>query len=80
MTAAVRTIMREWAIPRMNAHIMQGTAYTGNIASVKVFLKNGFEETGYVEDCVTIAESKGGGVVGLHCLEWRRPVGQNIDQ
>ena len=80
MTAAVRTMMREWVIPRMNAHIIQGTAYMGNIGSVKVFLKNGFEETDQVENCVTIAESKGGGSVGLHVLEWRRQVRQNIDE
>lgn len=72
MSAAVHTIIHEWAIPRMNAHKIYGTAFKGNTGSVKVFLKNGFKLFDLVEDCVTISESKGGGTTGLNFLEWTR--------
>ncbi|KAH8119298.1 GNAT domain-containing protein [Phellopilus nigrolimitatus] len=70
MSAALRTIMLDWAIPRMNARRGLGLAFKGNAGSVKVFQKNGFEMIDTVEDCVVIPESKGGGVVGLHFLRW----------
>ncbi|KAF6748453.1 hypothetical protein DFP72DRAFT_576588 [Ephemerocybe angulata] len=42
MTAAVKTIMKKWALPRMNTRIVRAVTFSGNIGSKKVFLKNGF--------------------------------------
>ena len=72
MTAATRTIIHDWAVPRMNAHRIYGSAYAGNPASIKVLLKNGFKEFDFVDNCVEIRKSKGGGKVGVHFLAWRR--------
>lgn len=55
----------------MNTKRIFGFAFKGNIGSVKVFEKNGFKLFDTVDDCVTIGESKGGGKMGMHCLEWR---------
>ena len=74
MTTVVKTIIHDWAVPRMNAHAIHASAFTHNLASVKVFLKNGFEEFDQVEDCLAIAESKGGGRTGLRYLAWKRPI------
>lgn len=46
------------------------TAFKGNQASVRVMEKNGFVLKDTVDDCVSIRESKGGGRMGLHVLEW----------
>jgi len=74
MTAVVRTIIEQWAIPRMNAHKIKVSALTGNRGSVRVFEKCGFVYTGDIPNVVKIQESKGGGRTGLHMLEWTRPV------
>ncbi|KAI5118455.1 hypothetical protein M0805_006274 [Coniferiporia weirii] len=71
MSAALQTLIHDWAVPRMNAKTIFGMAHTPNVGSVKVFQKNGFKTIDVVDDCVTIAEIKGGGVVGLHILEWK---------
>lgn len=69
MSVALRTIIDEWAVPRMNAKRVYGLAFTVNKASVRVFEKNGFTLFDTVDDIVEIKESKGGGRVGLHFLE-----------
>lgn len=74
MSTALRTIIHSWAIPRMNVHVIRGSAFSGNPGSVKVFIKNGFRDFDLVEECVKLPEIKGGDVFGLHFLEWRRPV------
>ncbi|EJD37536.1 acyl-CoA N-acyltransferase [Auricularia subglabra TFB-10046 SS5] len=71
MTAVVRAMIEQWAVPRMNARHIIAAIYLGNRASVRVFEKNGFESLPDVHDIVKIAESKGGGRTGLHVLEWR---------
>jgi len=71
MSAALGTLLREWAIPRMNANTVHGIAFKDNVASVRVFEKNGFKMFDTVEDCVELSPSKGGGIAGLHFLEWR---------
>ena len=59
--------MKAWVIPRMNAHVMEGLVFIGNVGSIRVFEKNGFEKLVAVEDCVEVkGESK-----GLQLLEWR---------
>ena len=71
MSAVVKTLMQEWAIPRMNVRFMIVSAYIGNRASLRVFEKNGFSYVKDVQDVIQFPESKGGGMKGLHVLEWR---------
>lgn len=71
MTAVVKNIIEQWAIPRMNARHIIASAHLGNRGSVRVFQKNGFKSLPDVLDIVKIAENKGGGRTGLHVLEWR---------
>jgi len=42
MSAAVSTLLRDWAIPRMSVRRMRVETAVGNIGSVRVFEKNGF--------------------------------------
>jgi len=42
MTVAIATIIQEWMVPRMKAKCIRVDPYLGNIASVRVFEKNGF--------------------------------------
>ena len=72
MTAALRVVIEQWAIPRMNAHIIHGSLFKENIGSQRVFEKNGFQKYDTIEDCVEIAESKGGGKVGESFMKWMR--------
>jgi len=67
MTAAVRTIMQEWAIPRMRVHKIEVTALEGNKGSVRVFEKNNFVLRETLQDCIEIRGSK----KSMHVLEWR---------
>ena len=44
MSAAFRTVMTEWASPRMNVRDMRVEVYVDNVASTRVFEKFGFVE------------------------------------
>ena len=70
MSAAFRTVMTEWAIPRMNVCNMRVEAYADNVASTRVFEKFGFVTERVTEDVVTTNT----GVVwhGVRLLQWRR--------
>ena len=71
MTAVVHTIIHSWMISRLGTrHIMVNTN-KGHIASVRVFEKNGFKMIMTLDDCKVNPESKGGGMHGLHVLEWK---------
>lgn len=59
--------MKAWVIPRMNAHVVEGLAFIGNVGSIRVFEKNGFERLVAVEDCVEVKGER----KGLQLLEWR---------
>ena len=74
MSLVFGTLIKEWLVPRMNAKIIRGSAFIGNIGSLKVLQKCGFELFDQLEDHIDIAESKGGGKVGLYMLAWRSPV------
>ena len=71
MTNVVGTLMQKWAIPWMNARRIMSSAHQGNIGSVRVFEKNGFVLYKTVENFVERAESKGGGMIGLHFVDWQ---------
>jgi RimJ/RimL family protein N-acetyltransferase len=59
--------MHKWAIPVMCARHIVCDAFDGNIASVKVFLKNGFQEIALVKDATVVR----GKVWSLRVVEWR---------
>ena len=69
MSAALRTIMTEWAIPKMNVRDMRVEVYADNIANTRVFEKFGFVEERVVDEVVTTNS----GVVwqGVRLLRWR---------
>ena len=46
------------------------TALKGNIASVRVFEKNGFVLRYTIDEAIRHMESKGGQAYGLHVLDW----------
>ncbi|CAE6536330.1 unnamed protein product [Rhizoctonia solani] len=73
MTAIVKTIIESWAIPHMNARKYGVSAFTDNIGSQKVFLKNGFQFTRKIEGVVTFPESKGGHVKDCYCYRLEIP-------
>lgn len=66
MSDAVGTLLHEWAIPRMGVRRMIVLAFSGNQASVKVFLKNGFRLTQTVENHLEVK----GKMQGVHVLKW----------
>lgn len=70
MSAAVRTLIEGWMIPRMDARIIHVGAFTGNRGSVRVFEKNGFVS----EDPVDYPLINNSGIKhqGLHVLTWKR--------
>lgn len=68
MTACIKTLLHKWAVPRMNAHIVRGATFSGNIGSQKTFLKNGFKHIGTLPDHVTVR----GVSKTLEVYEWRR--------
>ena len=71
MSAAVHTLMIEWAIPRMNVQVMRVEANAANIASSRVFEKFGFTQERIADDVVTTHT----GVTwhGVRLLWWKRP-------
>ncbi|KAJ7061499.1 acyl-CoA N-acyltransferase [Mycena amicta] len=66
MSVVIKTLLEQWAIPRMRAQHMHVTAFIGNVGSVRVFEKNGFVLTETLEDCIEIRGEKR----GLHVLDW----------
>jgi RimJ/RimL family protein N-acetyltransferase len=67
MTAALGTLIKNWAIPRMGVCRMRVNTFIGNEGSVRVFEKNGFVLVGRVEDCIEVRGAKD----GLNILEWK---------
>jgi L-amino acid N-acyltransferase YncA len=68
MTDAVDTVLRDWAIPRMNVrHLLVATFKGGNEGSVEVFLRFGFKMTATYEDHYEVK----GKIRGVHLLEWK---------
>lgn len=69
MTAALRTLISEWMIPRMGAHLIRAEAFKGNAGSRKVFEKNGF----ILEKIVDFTRTTQNGQTqqGMYVLLWR---------
>lgn len=68
MTAAIVALIDRWAIPRLNAHKIEASVLQGNIASVRILEKLGFELLRTDENCEEIR----GELRGIHYLEWTR--------
>jgi RimJ/RimL family protein N-acetyltransferase len=66
MTDALKTILYDWVIPRMNARRIIASTLRGNEGSVKVFLKNGFRSTKMWENHIEAREK----MRDLRILEW----------
>ena len=71
MSAAVGAVIRQWMIPHLNAHKIRVEAVEGNIASVRVFEKNGMKSLGTVK--VERVHPGRERVEAVHVLEWERP-------
>ncbi|KAJ7572084.1 GNAT domain-containing protein, partial [Mycena floridula] len=63
MTAAVKAVIQEWAIPRIGAKRFRGTAFMGNRGSKRVMEKNGLKVVDIVKKDV------GGEIRDLQILE-----------
>ena len=70
MTAVIRAVVHDWAVPRMNARRICVSIVTGNIASVRVFEKNGFVlERAAMKESVTLG---GQAHTGQSISRWER--------
>jgi RimJ/RimL family protein N-acetyltransferase len=74
MSTALKILIEEYAIPRMNCHRIFSTVHFGNEASLGVFRKNGFVQREVAVDAFVIPEQRGGGRRDLLVLEWKRTV------
>lgn len=75
MSAVVRTLMHEFMIPYMNLHRSTCAFFEHNVASRRVFEKNGFSHLGWFPEVVEMPEAKTGvkgKKVGLGVVEWER--------
>lgn len=71
MTLAVRTIIRDWAIPRMNLHILKASYLVGNTGSSKVMIKNNFEEVCTLKDWAPESKNRGRPRMSIVVLNWK---------
>ena len=71
MSVAVRTVIQDWAIPRMNLHLLRGSFFVGNIGSMRVFEKNNFEEVGTFTDWAPASPNKGRGKMSVVVMKWK---------
>ncbi|KAF7307465.1 N-acetyltransferase domain-containing protein [Mycena indigotica] len=68
MSAAFKTVLEKWGVPRMGMCKMRVSALTGNEGSVKVFRKNGMVlHKTWPEDTVDVRGTRKSGV---HVYEW----------
>ncbi|KAJ5112620.1 hypothetical protein N7532_000665 [Penicillium argentinense] len=71
MTQAMRMVLQDWGVPRMNIKLLKAGAFVENIGSIKVFEKNNFKVVGTLKDWVSISESRGGGRRSLVLVKWK---------
>ncbi|KAJ5908804.1 hypothetical protein N7495_001486 [Penicillium taxi] len=74
MTYAMRTLISNWGVPRMNIHDLRSSAFVENQGSLKVFEKNNFERICTLNDWSPVSESRGGGRRSIVVVRWRGPV------
>ena len=70
MTAAIKTLMQAWAIPRMGVRQIRVETFTDNIGSRRVFEKLGFvyEKTNALESRFL---NSGRRIEGMDILWWK---------
>ncbi|KAF7966039.1 hypothetical protein HWV62_40443 [Athelia sp. TMB] len=66
MGAVCRALIDSWAVPRMNARVIETYTFTGNQGSVCVFEKNGFELIETLDEWREVKGVKR----GLNTLRW----------
>jgi RimJ/RimL family protein N-acetyltransferase len=76
MPAVLSTLMAEIIVPYMNAHTVHGGYFEHNLASRRVFEKNGFSFETLAPDAIPINPAKLNGVegknVGIGVMKWER--------
>lgn len=75
MSAVVHTVLHAFMVPYMNAHRLTCAFFEHNVASRRVFEKNGFTLIGWYPEIVEMSENKTGvkgKKVGLGVLEWEK--------
>ncbi|KAJ5130662.1 uncharacterized protein N7515_006701, partial [Penicillium bovifimosum] len=74
MSLAYKTIIGDWAVPRMNLSCLKGSFYVGNKGSARVFEKNNFEEVCTLKDWAQGNSAKGqSGMMSIVVVEWKGP-------
>ncbi|KAJ5692384.1 hypothetical protein N7462_001807 [Penicillium macrosclerotiorum] len=71
MTQAIRTVLHDWGLPRMNIKLLKSAAFEENKGSVRVFEKNNFEVVCTLKDWEPVSESRGGGTKSLVLATWK---------
>lgn len=71
MSRAVQTVIRDWAVPRMNMHYLKGSFFAGNVGSQKVFERNKFEEIGFFKNWSPESPNKNRGKTSIVVMEWK---------
>ncbi|KAJ5612130.1 hypothetical protein N7510_005324 [Penicillium lagena] len=71
MTLAMRTVLQDWGVPRMNIQIVKSCAFLENKGSLRVFEKNNFEVVCTLKDWVPVSESRGGGTKSIVIVNWK---------
>lgn len=75
MSAVLGTLMEKWLIPYMNVHHMSGSYMAHNVASKRVFEKNGWTFDRLEPDYVELPESMTGvkgKKFGVVVMKWDR--------
>ncbi|KAJ5551198.1 hypothetical protein N7461_005896, partial [Penicillium sp. DV-2018c] len=74
MSLVYKTIIGDWAVPRMNLHFLRGSFYLGNKGSARVFEKNNFEEVCTLKDWARGNPAKGQArKMPIVVVEWKGP-------
>ena len=71
MSRAVQTVIKDWAVPRMNMHNLRGSFCVGNVGSMRVFERNNFEEVGSLKDWSPESPNKNRGKTSIVVMEWK---------
>lgn len=71
MSVAVRTLIQDWGIPRMNLHLLKSSFFVGNTGSSRVLEKNNFVEIGTFKDWTPASPNKGRGKMSIVVVEWK---------
>ncbi|OQE04274.1 hypothetical protein PENSOL_c001G03409 [Penicillium solitum] len=71
MSVAVRTVIQDWGIPRMNLHHLKSSFFVGNTGSSRVLEKNNFVEIGTFKDWTPASPNKGRGRMSIVVVEWK---------